>query len=248
MKKIITIALVCLSVVGVAAASSLAANNGSVIYDSTTANGAPTNEPSYGPESYAYKTIGDKITFAGTNRSLSSVTVTLSSFACQQGAWFNQDCVSKPGATFAQPMTLNIYDAATYNTVDPSANTPIATSAQTFNVTYRPSASPKCTGKNAGKWLSPATGCRNGITDDVTFPFSNVKLPSTVVYEISYNTSNYGPNPTHAAGPADSLNVAVGENTNSVDPFLWIDGQANSTFDGNTQGWTPLVQFKASNA
>ena len=53
----------------------------------------------------------------------------------------------------------------------------------------------------AGRWFSPAKECKNGLANDVTFNFSNVKLPETVVYEISYNTNNHGPNPLGVASP-----------------------------------------------
>ena len=157
------------------------------------------------------------------------MTVTLSSWACQQGTWNGKNCVTQPGATFSQQITLKIYNAG-------ELATPIATSTQTFDVPYRPSASPKCTGADAGKWMSPKDGCKNGLANDVTFNFSNVTLPDTVVYEISYNTG----------GPADSLNVAVTEAPSvgtSTDPNIWIDGAANADF-GN---YTPAVQFKAGN-
>jgi hypothetical protein len=237
----LVIAALALVAVCVIAGSALAASGSrsSVIYDSTSPNGAPTNEPSYGPEAYAFKSIGDKITFDGTARGLTNVTVTLSSWACQQGSWVDKNCVTKAGATFAQPITLAIWNADHTNQ--------LATSTKTFDVPYRPSASAKCTGADAGKWYTPAKQCRNGITDDVTFNFSNVTLPQTVQYEISYNTSTAGPNPLHVAGPYDSLNVAVTDKSPSAgttsDANIWIDGNPNPAFGL----YTPAVQFKAGN-
>ena len=63
MKRLV-IAALAVAAVCVVAGSALAANGKSVIYDSTTPNGPPTNLPSYGPEAYSFTTIGDKITFA----------------------------------------------------------------------------------------------------------------------------------------------------------------------------------------
>ena len=237
-KRLIVAAFAATSLV-VLVGSALAGNaiRSSVIYDSTAANGSPTNLISYGPAAYSFKTIGDEVTFSGTARSLNNVTVTLSSWACQQGTWYDKNCVTQSGATFSQQITMKIYDANGYV---PGTSPAIATSTQTFAVPYRPSASPKCTGDNAGKWYSPAKECKNGLANDVTFNSftpSNVTLPDTVVYEISYNTG----------GPADSLNVAitaaptVGQST---DPHLWIDGAKNIGF-GN---YAPAVQFKAGNA
>jgi hypothetical protein len=231
MRKRLIVAAFAAAALVVLVGSALAGNavRSSVIYDSTAANGAPTNLVSYGPAAYSFTTIGDKIDLAGTARSLNSVTVTLSSWACQTGSWNAKDCVTQAGATFSQQMTLNIYDPA-------DLTTPIATSTQTFDVPYRPSASPKCTGDNAGKWYTSAKECKNGLADDVTFNFSHVTIPNTVVYAISYNTG----------GPADSLNVAITGAPSvgtSTDTNIWIDGAANSGF-GN---YTPVVQFKAGN-
>ena len=196
----------------------------------------------------AFEDTGDKITFpAGTARNLNNVTVTLSSWACQQGTWNANDCVTQPGATFSQPITLEIWNA--------DHTTQLATSTKTFDVPYRPSASPKCTGANAGKWYSPAKACKNGIANDVTFNFSNVTLPDTVQYEISYNTTNNGPTPLHVAGPYDSLNVALSYVHPSVgtstDPNMYRDG-IDGTIEGTIHAVEyanamPMVQFKAGN-
>jgi hypothetical protein len=238
----LTLAALVVAILGVLAGTALAAGGASTIYNSTEPNGPRTNQASYGPEAYAFKTLGDQVNFAGTARSLSSVTVTLSSWACQQGSWNGGDCLTATGATFSQEITLTIRKVDT--------NEVVASKTQTFDVPYRPSASPKCDG---GKWYTPSKECKNGLATDVTFNFSNEKLPDSVVYEISYNTSHYGPNPTKAAGPYDSLNIAVAPSvgTNSQpsvgtnpDSTLLVDGLAAPDF-GN---YTPAVQFKAGNA
>jgi hypothetical protein len=239
MKRLV-IAALSLVAVFVVAGSALAATGtkASVVYDSTAANGSPTNQVSYGPAAYSFNSIGDKIGFApGANRSLNSATVTLSSWACQQGSWSGKDCVTQTGATFPQEVTLKIYDAAHLS------DSPIAQSTQTFNVPYRPSASPKCTGDNLGKWYTPAKDCKNGLASDVTFSFSHVTLPSQVVYAISYPMSSEASN---------SLNVAVTDQNptigTSIDNDLWIDGMQNPEFDGGyaaSHHLTPAVQFKA---
>ena len=233
MKRLILAALV-VAVIGVVAGSALAAGGASTIFNSTDSNGPRTNQVSYGPEAYGFKTLGDRVTFAGTARSLSSVTVTLSSWACQQGTWDGKNCVTATGATFSQPITLTIRDAAD--------NHVVASKTQTFDVPYRPSASPKC---DAGKWLAPSKECKNGLATDVTFNFSNQRLSDTVVYEISYDTKTA----TGTASPSDSLNIAVTAAATpiigtSTDTHLWVDGLENSGFGD----YTPAVQFKASNA
>jgi hypothetical protein len=249
MRRLVIAALALLAVCAVAG-TALAGIKSSTIYNSTAPNGGPTNLPSYGPEAYSFKTIGDQINFAGTARTLSSATVTMSSWACQTGSW-NSNCITEAGATFSQEITLNIFDAATYTA---GLSTPIATSTKTFEIPYRPSTSPKCLDLvspdgaiRPDGWYSPSSkSCKNGLANDVTFNFSNVTLPDAVVYEISYDTNNYGPNPRHEAGPYDSLNVAINPTPSvgtSTDPHIWEDGTPNPGF-GN---YTPAVQFKAGN-
>jgi hypothetical protein len=227
--KRLTLAALVVAVIGVVAGSALAAGGANTIFDSTAANGPRTNQPSYGPEAYSFKSLGDQVTFGGTARSLSSVTVTLSSWACQRGTWNGGNCSTDPGATFSQPITLKISDAKDGSLV--------AERTQIFDVPYRPSVSPKC---DAGKWYQPSSkGCKNGLATDVTFTFSNERLPNAVVYEITYDTGNNG--------PADSLNIAVTDEAPSVgttDKYLWVDGANRPDFGD----YTPAVQFKASNA
>ena len=232
MKRLVIAALAVTAVFVVAGSALAAGTKSSLVFDSSAPSGAPTNQVSYGPAAYGFSSIGDRINLAGTARSLSNVTVTLSSWACQQGSWYGMDCVTQPGATFPQQMTLNVYDPS-------DLNHPIATSTQTLNVPYRPSASSKCTGADAGKWWTPAKECKNGLADDVTFNFSGQKLPATVVYAISYPMSSDASNSLNVAVTGGS--PSVGESTDSL---LWIDGAANDSY-GN---YTPAVQFKASNA
>jgi len=248
MKRLAVIAACSLAALSVAVAVAAAGTRTSVIYDSTAKNGPPSNLPSLGAEAYAFASLGDKVTFAAGPRKLNSVTVTLSSWACVQGAWFKGNCVTPAGATFSLPLTLNIYDAG-------NLTTPIASATQTFAVPYRPSASAKC---GDGRWYSSGLKtCFNGSADDVTFGFGgNVTLTDTVVYELSYNTTHYGPSPigegascfgTEAGCPYDSLNIALNTGpsagTDVVQGDVWQDGAPTTAYDST---YTPAVQFKAS--
>ena len=162
--------------------------------------------------------IGDEVTFAGTARGLDTVTVTMTSWACQSGGNYTDDCVSAPGATFPVPITLKIYNEPASGLFTPGSL--IVSKTATFDIPYRPSADPgHCTGTtNHGRWWD-GTACYTGKSVDVTFDFSgdNVVLPNTVVYGIAYNTTNYGPNPigtqpcnSQSGGcPYDSLNVGL---------------------------------------
>jgi hypothetical protein len=188
---------------------------GQVIYDSTVTP-QPGNLPSQGAEAHAFTEFGDGITFAGTARNLRTVTVTMSSFGCESGRWNTNNCVTTPGATFSQPITLNIYAAGS-----PAPGALIASLTQTFSIPFRPSASALCTGADAGKWYDINSGtCFNGLANNIAFDFSssNVVLPNSVVYGIVYNTTHYGPAPIgesaacFSSGPGcpyDALNIGL---------------------------------------
>jgi uncharacterized membrane protein YgcG len=150
---------------------------------------------------------------------LGDVVVTLSSWACQQGTWSGDNCVTKPGARFSWPITFNVYATGT---ITPGSL--IATDTKTFSIPYRPSASPECTGAQAGEWYDHSSkSCFNGLATNIMFHFGgpHVTLPASVVFGIAYNTSDYGATPqrpqpcdlTVAGCPYDSLNVAL-----STDP------------------------------
>jgi hypothetical protein len=245
----------------------------SVIYSSLLGNPLPGNSSSVGFEATSTSEFGNAVTFAGTNRTLTSVIVTMSSWACTTGgAGAGGNCVTTPGATFTEPITFNIYAASTTSTTTGLPGALIATSTQTFSIPYRPSASPKCTG---GRWWDTSSkSCFNGLADNITFNFSGVTLPDSVVYGIAYNTSDYGAPPqrpqscnaTPPGCPYDSLNVALstnvtaGSNTysgtvfwnTSYAPNYCDNGAAGSGFfrlDSPTSAcWNsyPAVQFKAS--
>jgi hypothetical protein len=202
------------------------------VYDAT-ATPLPGNMLSVGAEADSFNEFGDEVTLAGTARVPTSVIVTLSSWACQSGAWNTHDCVSAAGATFSVPITLNLYSAATLQsdgTVLPGGL--IATVTQTFAVPYRPSATlKKCnngTTGTLGEWWDRTSGtCRNGKAVNVVFNLKTVRhltLPDTVVIGVSYNTTHYGYNPigesascfgTASGCPYDSLNIALNDGTSA---------------------------------
>jgi hypothetical protein len=184
-----------------------------VIYDSTV-QPLPGNLNSVGAEAYSFTELGDEVTFAKMSRVLDKVTVTMSSWGCQQGHWYSNNCVTEPGATFSVPITFTFYHAPTGSGY--TAGTQIASKTQTFDIPYRPSTSAHCSG---GRWWNGTT-CFNGLAVNITFDFTPLHpvLPNTVVFGIAYNTSHYGPHPmgeslpcyTSSGGcPYDSLNIAL---------------------------------------
>jgi hypothetical protein len=212
-----------------------------VIYSSIPSP-LPPNVDSRGPEAYAFSEIGDGLIFKpGSARLATTVKVILSDFACTSGHWNSvygtaDACVTTPGATFSQPVTLNIY--AVNPTTPPSAGTLLATQTATFNVPYRPSSSATCYDRGSGTaWYNaPDDTCYHGIAFPIVFDITslNVQLPDQVVVGISYNTTHFGPNPIGEATacfttdnncPYDSLNVST-----QGSPTVGSDIDPNSIF------------------
>lgn len=182
----------------------------------------PGNVVSVGFQATSTSEFGGQVEFAGTARSNPAVTVMMSSWGCQEGSWNGGSCKTVPGATFSQPLTLNVYEVQGNN--EPGAQ--VASVTQTFNIPYRPSASKKCTGEQAGEW-SHAGECFNGKATQVTFNLGAVTLPSKAILSIAFNTSNYGaaplgPQPCAAFVPSrcpyDALNVGTTEPANEEAP------------------------------
>jgi hypothetical protein len=183
------------------------------IYDATTSP-LPPNLPSVGYQANQVSEFGNQVTFsAGSARALSQATVTMSSWACQSGSWTNV-CTTTPGSTFAEPITLNIYNVGANNTV----GSLITSVTQSFAIPYRPSSDPTDCPDATSEWYSSGTGgCSNGLATNVTFTLPNVIVPSSIIYGVAFNTSNYG---AHPYGPStacaladncgyDSLNIGL---------------------------------------
>ena len=176
--------------IGAVAAAAAAA---APMYDSIP-DPLPGNVPSVGFQATQTAELGDHIRFAGTDRNLQSVTVTMSSWACQTGAWELGNCVSAPGATFSHPITFTIYE------VGPSGSVGAVLASVTNEVTvpYRPSADPACTD---GRWRDSTGNCNNGYAFNATFDFGGIELPDDeVVYGVAFNTQTWGYEPIGADG------------------------------------------------
>jgi hypothetical protein len=232
------------------------------IYDSTVSP-LPGNLAGLGFEATQTSQFGNQVTLSGAANQLNNVVMTMSSWGCQHGAWGNgygtaNACVTTPGSTFSEPITLDIYSVGANNAVGGL----LATDTQTFNIPYRPSASDPsayptqgCT-VSGGQWYD-ATGntCYNGLATNITFDLSaqNVVLPSNVIYGIAYNTSDYGAAPygdataCHATVEGcgyDSLNVGLSEDPTNVsvgsDPnpgtVYWNTGTAANYCDDGAGG------------
>ena len=205
-----------------AGVTSASASGTSVIYTSLVASPLPGNIPSIGGEAYSFNEFGNEITFApSTNRQLTNVVLELSSWGCYSGSWYANNCSTPSGATFNEPITLNIYNPPANGSTSPGSL--ITSVTQTFAIPYRPSMSAKCTG---GEWFDNSLKhCFNGYATNVTFNLKNVIVPDFIVYGVAYNTTHHGYNPigegaacyTSSGGCGyDSLNIALSQDPANV--------------------------------
>jgi hypothetical protein len=198
LKRPVTLAVATAAIAAATGASASA----STIYDAVPSP-LPPNVASLGYEATSTSEFGDNVVFGGTNRRLTTVTVTMSDWALQS---------DYPGvgtaAGWTHPITLNVY-AADHSGPTPAAGSLLATTTRTVTVPWRPAADPTCSGGTA--WRASNGSCYNGLAFNVTFDLSSpsVTLPNEVVFGVAYNTEHYGSPPIGAPGPYNSLNVGI---------------------------------------
>lgn len=174
-----------------------------------------------------------------------TVTAVMSSWACENGSWSADNCVTAPGATFKWPITVKLYNVGAGG--EPVG--PIAQETEEFAIPYRPSASPECRGELAGTWWSTqgkgkhvTHSCSNGIAAPITFAPLTLAAPvsNKLIVSIAYNTETYGAHPTGTEGPENSLNVALSESwegtlTKGADPTegLYANSNWNEMYCGS---------------
>lgn len=233
---ILSIALAMTGFSVLAAAPAAAAT--AVVYDSIPSN-QPASYPSLGFQAQATWEFGDYVLLGGTNRVVTNVTISLTSWACETGGWSTGDCVTTPGSTFNHPVTMNLYEADNSGSL-PVAGPLIASITQTVAAPYRPSPSPAECGVSATTWWDAVGAvCRNGFAFDVPFDFSsaNAFVGNDVIVTVAYDTQSYGANPTGVDGPYNALNVSV---NNLAAPTVGTDENAgemmrDTTFGGDTR-------------
>jgi hypothetical protein len=225
-----------------------------VIYSTFPAT-LPPNEPSLGYEANSTAEFGDEISFDGTDRDLSTVTLALSNWA-YESEW---ETVGK-STGFDVPMTLNIYNVGAGDTV----GSLLATQTVTAFVPWRPEPTPStCAAGSNNDYLGSDGQCYAGSLSQVTFDFTGTLVPDNVIYGLAYNTTDHGYDPTGVAGPVESLNFALSSDPPAVgsnplpDDAYWNTSVASFYADGGTAGvgtfrqdqdWSPysgMIEFNA---
>ena len=189
----------------------------------------PGNLPSQPYQAQQATEVGDYIQFAGTERNLSSVTVTMSGWAK------HSEYPLMSAAGFNHDLKLNIYN------VDKSGTTPalgslIKSVTRNFVMQWRPEGDPTCPNTGYGDgfaWKASNGTCYNGFAFNVTFDLSSegITLPNEIIYGIASNTQSYGTPALGVAGPYNSLNFAL---NNISAPSTGTDVEPDAVF-WNTQ-------------
>jgi hypothetical protein len=214
--RIVRLAGAFLAAIAVGAVMAGAAS-AEVVYNNVPAK-LPGNFASIGLAATSTTEFGGRIELANTARKQPTVTVVMSSWACQSGGWTTGDCSTpKPKKGFKVPLTVRVYNAGELS------EGPVAEATKNITMLYRPSAdTTNCTG---GRWYQAAEAhCYNGFAFPVSVKLSKLKkMPKNAVVSFLY---------PHSTGPAQSLNVAVSEppeNTLSVGAQPVEEWFANST-------------------
>jgi hypothetical protein len=173
-----------------------------VIY-STIPSPLPPNVPSLGYEATSTSEFGGLIQFAGASSSnaLTTATVAMSDWALASDYTPNGGSITATG--FYVPLTLSLYNVGAGDTLGSLLG---SDSINAF-IEWRPApGGGSCTGTS---YLGSDGGCYNGSLSTVTFDLSGIVAPDQVIYGLSFNTTNYGANPTGVPGPYDSLNFGL---------------------------------------
>lgn len=176
--------------------------------------------PSMGYQATQTAEFGDRVSFSGADRDLTSVTVTMVNWARYEdynvgGQYY--DAGQWVGSGFTHNLTLNIYGAGSGT----SHGALIASVTQPTFIAYRPTG-----------WAF------NGFAQNVSFDFSslNVTLPNDIVWGLAYSTQTWGASPLGVNGPYNSLNLGL--NT-AVGGGLTAGSTDLDTvfFNSQTAGW-----------
>jgi hypothetical protein len=257
----------------VASPDRIVPDGSTVVYDSIGQTGTKGQPSSYisslGYDCCSTAEFGDGLVFANlppNGAQLKTVTVIFDSWACQQGTWYGDNCVTAKNATFQWPVTINVYSVTGYGSGAPQVGSLLTTRTYETTFKYRPSANNKvCQGPNLGAFLGPVDKqCDNGLAQSVTFNMVSPKtiLPAQAIVTVAYNTSSWGYSPvgtntacfTSSAGcPYDSLNVSADGNgalpgmggnldangvfVNFQDPYFYCAGTGSGLID-DSPCWT----------
>jgi hypothetical protein len=227
-RRAISAAVALLAVAAMAAIG--AGTAGAEVVYNNVPSPLPGNFASVGLAATSSTEFGGEIELAGKARSKPTITVVMSSWACEAGGVYEGNCkTSAKSKGFKVPITVKVYNAGELE------EGPIAEMTSTKKMLYRPSSTPeKCEGDNQ-RWYDATTNtCYHGFAFAIALKIGKLKkMPRRSVITVSY---------PHSSGPAQSLNVATSEpseGTLSLGAQPVAEWFANSTWSGMYCTGTP---------
>jgi hypothetical protein len=206
----------------------------------------PGNVPSEGFECCSASEFGGQVEFASGTWKNPKVTILMSSWACQEGSWFGENCLTVKGAKFEVPITVSLYEVGPGDA--PGAK--IAAASKVFKIPYRPSVSTICkqTQNAKGGWYDKKEEhCYNGYAAKIAIQLKVAKLPAKAIVSVAYNTTHYGYQPRGESEPCytgpggcpyDSLNVgaksALAEEAYPLPDFAYINSTSAEEYCGSS--------------
>jgi hypothetical protein len=184
----------------------------------------PGNFASIGLAATSSSEFGGQVEVAGTARKNPTVTVVMSSWACETGT-VQSNCMTTKNKTFKVPVTVRMYGAGPGEL----AEVPLAEKTTNVKMKYRPSSEPvKCPADaTGGRWYDVATTeCSHGFAFPIAIKLHIKKMPRNAIITVAY---------PHTSGPATSLNVSISEppeNTLTVGKHPVSEWVVNSTWSG----------------
>ena len=231
-KTLTKLAALCgLAIAGLFASSATA---GAATLYNNVPSPLPGNLPSQPFQAQQAAEFGGQVQLAGTERQNATVTVGMSSWACETGGSdtpVTNPCTTTAGATFTHPITLNVYAVGPSDSVGDR----LISITRPFEMPYRPSQDDvNCTGADLGRWFDPVTAdCKSGKLFTIGYALGDLTLPDNVIVSVAYNTETWGYDPIGSPGPYNSLNVALTDgatNPSGTPPSTGVDPIPDSAY------------------
>ncbi len=226
-RRVISAAVALVAVAALAAIG--AGSAGAEVVYNNVPSPLPGNFASIGLAATSSTEFGGEIELAGKARSKPTITVVMSSWACETGGVYEGNCKTLKTKGFKVPVTIKVYNVGELD------EGPIAEATHNEKMSYRPSSTPeKCAGDNQ-RWYDAADGhCYHGFAFPISIKLGKLKkMPRRSVITVSY---------PHSSGPAQSLNVAnsePSEGTLSLGAQPVEEWFVNSTWSGMYCTGTP---------
>ena len=194
-RRVISAAVALVAVAAMAAIG--AGTAGAEVVYNNVPSPLPGNFASIGLAATSSTEFGGEIELAGKARSKPTLTIVMSSWACETGS-VSEGCTTLKTKGFKVPVTVKVYN------VGELEEGPIAVATHNEKMSFRPSSTPaQCEGDKE-RWFDAADGnCYHGFAFPISIKLNRLKkMPRRSVITVSY---------PHSSGPAQSLNVATSE-------------------------------------